>query len=151
MSTARSKATRDDDVTLSVEVPAKIADAVARIGTALAVRLPIPNEEGAMRAQELFIAKCLRDAAEGRYDAARKDFLWHQPIPSVKGKHIVHNSAVAVVTADRRASPKRLSEGAVLTLLINKAGMTVDEARAAIDDCKFAGNEMPVHLSVVLK
>jgi hypothetical protein len=149
---ARGTASRtDDDTPITAEVPLKISECVQRIGTAVGVRLPIPNDEDAAHAQELYVAKAVRDAAEERYQRARGEVLLNMKVPNVKGKHIVHDSSTAIVTADNRSNPRRLSEEAVLNLLVKLTKLSVEEAKQRIDECKLGGDGFQTHFSVVLK
>lgn len=148
---SRGKATRDDDTVITAEVPLKIADAVARIGTALGVRLSAPNEPVAAAAQELYVAKEVLKAAEGREKAAKDLLKGYLNVPQAKGKHIVHDSAVAMVVADQRTQPRRLSEEAVLNMMCKQFKLGVEEAKSLIDECKLGGDGYQMHLTVVLK
>ena len=147
----RSKAARDDDAVITAEVPLKISDAVQRIGSALGVRLPLPNDPIAAAAQEYYVAKEVAKAADARSKAARDALLPLITVPTSKGKHTVHDSRTAVVIADQRAEPRRLSEDAVVNMLCRDFKLSVDEARSKVDAIKSGGNGLVTHLTVVLK
>lgn len=151
MSNTRGKSSRDDDAVITAEVPLKISDAVRKIGTALGVRLAIPNDEAAAAAQEYYVCKQIEKAAEERTKEARARLTEVLDVPAVKGKHTVHDSRTAVVIADNRAAPKRLAEEAVVLMLCKDFKLSVDEARAKVDALKTGGEGFITHLTVVLK
>lgn len=151
MSTSRGNTRDDAEHVITAEVPLKITDAVNRIGTALGVRLPIPNDEVAAAAQEYYVANELVKAAEGRKDKAKSALVPLLNVPSAKGKHVVHDSRVAVVTADQRSAPRRLNEEAVINMICKRFKLGVDEAKTLVDECKLGGEGYVTHYSVVLK
>lgn len=154
MSTTRGKHTARDDadeVVITAEVPIKVANAVQKIGTSLGVKLTLPNDPIAAAAQEVYVAKEVLKAAEGRSEAARKALMPMLKVPNAKGKHVVHDSAIASVVADQRAAPRRLSEEAVINLLARRFKCPVDEAKQLVDECKIGGDAFVTHLTVVLK
>ena len=154
MSTTRGKHTARDDadeVVITAEVPLKVAAAVQKIGTSLGVKLTLPNDPIAAAAQEVYVAKEVLKAAEGRSEAARKALMPMLKVPNAKGKHVVHDSAIANVIADQRAAPRRLSEEAVINLLAREFKCDVERAKRLVDECKLGGDAFVTHLTVVLK
>lgn len=143
--------TLDTDKIITAEVPSKIADAVMRIGSAIGVRMPLVNEPVAAAAQELYVAKLIESNAKGRAEKARKSLDKLLKVPNSKGAHIVHDSSTAIVTVDNRSPPRLLNEPTLLSMLIAKQGMSVEDAQAFIDSCKVSKAGFVEYLTVVLK
>lgn len=133
------------------EVPIKIAEAINRIGTQIGVRLEIPNDETAHAALELYIAQQIKRAAESRAEAAREEFVKLITAPVHRGTHIVHDSAYATVIADMRASPRRFVEAKLVSAIVKRFNITIEDAQALIDSAKQTSNSLVMQLTPALK
>jgi hypothetical protein len=105
-------------------------------------------------AQEYAIAKMVSDSAEDRAKVAREKLIAElTPVmPDMKGKHLVHDSAVTNVTVQLVANPSRIVEAKVLNMLVVKFGLSLTEASSLIEnECKSESSGFQQRLSVLLK
>jgi hypothetical protein len=124
------------------------------IGSKCGPKLVRSNDLLDAAAQEYAIAKMAADSAEDRAKTARAALITAlTPVmPDMKGKHLVHDSAVTNVTVQLVANPSRIVEAKVLNLLVTKFGLSLTAAAAIIEDeCKSDSSGFQQRLSVLLK
>ncbi len=151
MSQARRITPRDDETAATAEVPLKVLDAINRIGTAVGVRLPIPNDVVAAAAQKFYVAKHIKSAAETRHEAARDALLAVVSVPDVAGEHIAHDSSVAIVTINNRKQARRLNRDLLATAIVRHFNVDLGEALRVIDEGTIQETGYQRYINVVLK
>jgi hypothetical protein len=137
----------------STEIPVKCSTAVHRIGSAIGFRLLSVNDPIATAAQEYYVAKQIANAAEDRLSSAKAILVsaLSSVVPMSSGKHVVHDSATVVVTADQRAHPSKLDEEILASLMMDQFGCTLAQAQKVIANAKVRKPGFVTHWTTVMK